>query len=159
MIFHKKEKSCAIYAPVSGKAVELSQVPDEVFSGKVLGDGAAVIPEDGTIVSPVDGTVATVPDTHHAYYVRSKDGLEILIHVRIDTVDLKGEGFQNFVKAGQNIKTGDILVKADLNLIREKGLNPIVPVVITNMDAVNRISATKGIMEAGKTTLITYERK
>lgn len=161
MIFHKKKNknTSEIYSPVTGTSVGLDKVPDEVFSAKILGDGAAVIPEDGTVVSPVDGTVTNVPDTHHAYYIRSDDGLEILIHIGIDTVGLKGEGFENFVKSGQSVKTGDILVKADLGFIRQKGLNPVVPVVITNMDSVNGITRTDGAVHAGKDVLITLSKK
>lgn len=161
MIFHKPGNKNAgkIYSPVTGTAVSLDEVPDEVFSGKVLGDGAAVIPEDGTVVSPVDGTVVNVPETHHAYYVSSDDGLEVLIHIGIDTVGLKGEGFENFVKSGQKVKAGDILVKADLDFIRKKGLNTIVPVIITNMDAVNSITPAVGAVHAGKDILINYLKK
>ena len=160
MIFHKKNNKTAgkIYSPVTGTAVGLGKVPDEVFSAKILGDGAAVIPDNGTVVSPVNGTVTNVPDTHHAYYISSDDGLEILIHIGIDTVNLKGEGFENFVKGGQSVKAGDILVKADLDFIRQKGLNPIVPVVITSMDAVNGITPAGGAVRAGKDVLIDYNK-
>ena len=82
-----------VIAPLSGKVIALSEVPDEVFSQKVLGDGAAIIPEDGKIVSPVDGEISTVSEKLHAYGFTSDDGLEILVHVGIDSVALKGAGF------------------------------------------------------------------
>ncbi len=89
-----------ILSPVTGKAVALEQVPDPVFSQKIIGDGMAVIPEDGRIVSPVTGEVASVADTLHAFGFRTDEGVELLVHVGLETVALKGECFQVHVKAG-----------------------------------------------------------
>ena len=93
-----------ILAPLTGKAVPLSEVPDSVFSEKVLGDGVAIIPADGKIVSPVDGEVISVADTRHAFGLRTADGVELLIHVGLETVHLNGACFQVFVKPGDQVK-------------------------------------------------------
>ena len=97
-----------ILSPVTGKAVALEQVPDPVFSQKIIGDGMAVIPQDGRIVSPVTGEVASVADTLHAFGFRTDDGVELLVHVGLETVALKGECFQVHVKAGDRIQAGDL---------------------------------------------------
>ena len=96
-----------ILSPVTGNAIPLDQVPDPVFSQKIIGDGIAVIPTKGTIVSPVDGEVASVAETLHAFGFRTEDGLELLIHVGLETVGLKGECFEVFVKPGDKVKAGD----------------------------------------------------
>lgn len=159
-MFHIGKKSTGkIYAPLTGKVVSLNQVPDEVFSGKILGDGAAVIPENGMVVSPVNGTVVNVPDTFHAYYIHSDDGLDILVHVGIDTVKLKGEGFENFVKTGDKVSVGDTLVKVDVNALSKNGYNMITPVVISNMDIINDVNAAEGPARAGQDCMITYTKK
>ena len=91
------EKNLSVLAPVSGKIIALEQVPDPVFSGKTLGDGVAIIPEDGKIYSPVDGTVTTVSTTLHAYGFTTADGVDILVHIGLETVSLKGEGFKVYI--------------------------------------------------------------
>ena len=100
----KNENSkTVILSPATGQAVALERVPDPVFSQKIIGDGMAVIPEDGKILSPVTGEVASVADTLHAFGFRSNDGLELLVHVGLETVALKGECFKVHVKAGDRI--------------------------------------------------------
>ena len=109
-----KEDGCMgirILSPVTGQAVKLDDVPDPVFSGKILGDGAAVIPSEGKILSPVNGEVVSVAETLHAYGLRTEDGLELLIHVGLDTVQLKGECFHVHVKEGDRVSAGDLLAE------------------------------------------------
>ena len=125
-----KEDGCMgirILSPVTGQAVKLDDVPDPVFSGKILGDGAAVIPSEGKIVSPVDGEVVSVAETLHAYGLRTAEGLELLIHVGLDTVKLKGSCFQVHVKEGEQVKAGDLLAEVDLEALKAEGLNPVTP--------------------------------
>ena len=103
----KKSKKLLILSPLTGKVMPLEDVPDPVFSQKIIGDGVAVFPSEGRIVSPVDGQVVSVADTGHAYGLKTEDGLEILIHVGLETVSLKGECFNVYVKPGDKVKAGD----------------------------------------------------
>ena len=119
-----------VYAPLNGKVVSLDEVPDPVFADKVLGEGCAIIPTDGKIYSPVNGVVSSVPETLHAYGLTSDEDLEVLIHFGLETVSLKGEGFTAYVKEGDKVKVGDLIAEVDMDLIREKELNTITPVLI-----------------------------
>ena len=107
-------------------------VKDEVFSQKMMGDGAAVVPSDGTIYSPVDGKITVAYATKHAYGITSDDGAEILIHVGLDTVNLKGEHFTSAVEQGQTVKRGDKLGTVDLKAVEAAGYDTTVMVVVTN---------------------------
>ena len=155
--FHKNKKH-EVYASISGVTIDLSRVPDEAFSEKILGDGVAIIPNSGEILSPVDGVIEQVVETSHAYCIRSNDGLEILIHVGIDTVKLNGEGFEVYVSKNQSVKKGDLIAKVDLDVLRNKGYNLHTPVIITNMSEIKNLSTINEPVEAGKTVIMTYEK-
>ncbi|GET07364.1 PTS system, sucrose-specific IIABC component [Ligilactobacillus agilis] len=134
-----------IAAPVDGQVKDLGDVNDQVFSTKLMGDGAAIVPSDGTVYSPVDGQVTVAYETKHAYGLKSKDGAEVLIHIGIDTVNLKGEGFESFVKQGQTVKAGDKLGTVDLAKVKAEGYDTTVMVVVTNTNnyaSVNRLNVT-----------------
>ena len=151
----EKEKSqSVVYAPLTGKAVPLEQVPDPVFSGKVLGDGVAIIPEDGRIVSPVDGQIESVAETGHAYGFSTEDGLELLVHVGLETVSLKGECFKVHVKEGDQVKKGDLVAEVDLKYLAEKNINPITPVLICSDIDGQELKCAEGGVEAGKTAVL-----
>ena len=151
----EKEKSqSVVYAPLTGKAVPLEQVPDPVFSGKVLGDGVAIIPEDGRIVSPVDGQIESVAETGHAYGFSTEDGLELLVHVGLETVSLKGECFKVHVKEGDQVKKGDLVAEVDLKYLAEKNINPITPVLICSDIDDQDLKCAEGGVEAGKTAVL-----
>ncbi|PTI68974.1 glucose-specific PTS transporter subunit IIBC [Staphylococcus succinus] len=123
-----------VCSPGRGKLVPLSEVPDEVFAQKMMGDGVALIPEDGEIVAPFDGTVKTIFPTKHAIGLESKDGLELLIHIGIDTVKLEGKGFERMVATGDTIKKGQLLMKVDLDYVQAHAPSIITPIVITNIE-------------------------
>ena len=123
----------AFIMPVKGKIIPLKEVPDEVFSSGMMGDGFAILPEDGHFVSPVDGEVISVFPTKHAVGIKSESGVEILIHVGIDTVNLKGEGFTTHVKEGDTIKSGDKLMTVDLSSVRRAVPSLVTPVIFTNL--------------------------
>lgn len=127
-----KTGSATICAPLTGKAVALSEVSDPTFGEEILGKGAAVIPADGKVVSPVNGTVETVFDTLHAIGLKSEDGVEILIHIGLDTVKLNGKYFKAHVKNGDKVKVGTLLVEADLEGIKKEGYDVITPVIVSN---------------------------
>ena len=154
MSSEKEKIQSVVYAPLTGKAVPLEQVPDPVFSGKVLGDGVAIIPEDGRIVSPVDGQIESVAETGHAYGFSTEDGLELLVHVGLETVSLKGECFKVHVKEGDKVKKGDLVAEVDLAYLAEKNINPITSVLICSDMDDQDLKCTEGGVEAGKTAVL-----
>ena len=143
-----------ILSPMTGEAVGLGEVPDPVFSQKIIGDGMAVIPSEGKLLSPVDGEVISVADTKHAFGLRTAEGLELLIHVGLETVHLKGECFQVFVKPGDKVKAGDLLAEVDLAYLKEREINPITPVLVCGGLNGQQLSGTEGQVQAGKTVLM-----
>ena len=144
-----------ILAPVTGKAVALSEVPDPVFADKVLGDGAAIIPAEGKIVSPVNGEISTVAETGHAYGFTSEDGLEILVHVGLETVSLNGECFKVYVKPGDKVKAGDLVAEVDLKYLEEKKINPVTPVLLCSDTEGRTLQYTEGEVKAGESAVLT----
>jgi PTS system D-glucosamine-specific IIC component len=140
-----ENKVCIIKAPIEGNAVELSEVKDGVFSEEMLGKGAAIEPKVGKVFAPFNGKVDMVFDTKHAIGLSSEEGIELLIHIGIDTVQLNGKYFTIHVKNGDKIKAGDLLAEFDIDKIKEEGYRVITPVIITNTDNYNEITLqTKG---------------
>ncbi|MCR5654071.1 MAG: glucose PTS transporter subunit IIA [Lachnospiraceae bacterium] len=123
-----------VSAPVDGKVIPLSETPDETFASEALGKGAAIVPTGDTVSSPVNGTVTMVFDTGHAVGLESDDGVELLVHIGINTVELDGKGFTKLVKDGDKVKIGDPLIKFDAAVIKEGGYNLTTPVIVTNSD-------------------------
>ncbi|MDE6475735.1 MAG: PTS glucose transporter subunit IIA [Erysipelotrichaceae bacterium] len=124
-----KKEEFQIVAPVDGKLIPLSEVPDQMFSQKLMGDGFAVVPHGNTIVAPLSGSVASVFPTGHAIGIKTKDGIECIVHIGLETVELNGEGFQPLIHQGDKIKAGDPIVKIDKELISSKGYNLVTMVV------------------------------
>ncbi len=131
-------------APVAGKAVAISEVSDPTFGQEILGKGMAIIPSAGKVVAPIDGTVEMVFDTKHAISMSSDSGIQILIHVGLDTVSLKGEPFTAHVESGQKVKAGDLMLEFDIEAIKSAGLETITPIVICNSDDYKEITAHVG---------------
>ncbi|MEL0537642.1 glucose-specific PTS transporter subunit IIBC [Staphylococcus debuckii] len=123
-----------VYAPIKGEVVDISEVPDKVFSEKMMGDGIAIKPETGEVVAPFDGVVKMVFPTKHAIGLESKDGIELLIHFGLETVKLEGQGFDILVKENENIVLGQPLMKVDLDYIKEHADSTITPIVVTNLN-------------------------
>ena len=151
--------SIVVTAPFSGKLVPLSEVPDETFASGVLGEGIAIEPSDGLFCSPVDGTVETIAETKHAIGFAADNGLEILVHVGLETVSLNGEGFEILVKEGDRVKAGQPVAKADLALIRERGLKTITSLVLTGGADDMELHCAEGLATAGKTPVLTLTAK
>lgn len=158
---HKKDeknaedkKETVICSPFTGKAMELSEVADGVFSEKMLGNGIAVEPEEGTIMAPFDGTIAAVFDTKHAIGLVSDTGLELLIHIGIDTVQLNGKYYDIKVKNGDQIKKGDVIGTVDLEGIRSEGYRTITPIIVSNTDNYNEFKEKTGTVTAGEEILV-----
>lgn len=151
-------KANTLVAPVSGKAMPLSEVPDPVFAEKLAGDGAAIMAEGDTVVAPADGEVTLIFKTKHAFAMTLENGLEILVHIGLETVSLDGEGFEQLVEQGTKVKAGTPLIKINREFILSKGLSLATPVLITNVDATKSISALEtGNVVAGETALVNFE--
>ena len=123
-----------VYAPFGGNAIALEEIPDPVFSQGILGQGCGMEPAEETVCAPFYGTVTQVIDTKHAVGVTSKDGLELLIHVGMDTVDMKGQGFTCHVKEGDSVKLGQKLITFSMEAIKAAGHPTTTAVVVTNAD-------------------------
>lgn len=159
-LFGKKISTITIFAPVDGEIIPLSEVPDPVFSEKMMGDGAAIKPSNGTVVSPVEGKVIQVFPTKHAVGLQTKAGVEILIHIGLETVGMNGEGFEAHVQAGDTVTPGDKLITFDMDLVKEKAASEIIPVVITNTDQMKAIKkGDKQSVRAGLDELLAIELK
>lgn len=133
-----------ISAPVEGEAVPVSQVSDPTFGEEILGKGVAVRPAKGRVVSPVNGKVETMFDTGHAVSILSDEGTEVLVHVGLDTIKLKGQFYQPHVKSGDRVKRGDLLIEFDIAGITGAGYDVITPVVICNSDAYGQFDPVTG---------------
>ncbi|AJQ26497.1 PTS sugar transporter subunit IIA [Pelosinus fermentans] len=138
-LFQRKKEQLILFAPVKGKVVDITNVPDVVFSKKMLGDGLGVEPDENVITAPCDGTIILVAKTLHAVAIEAQ-GVEILIHIGIDTVMLDGRGFTPHVNMGDIVKQGDALITFDKDYILQQGKSVMTPIVLTNMEkSVNRI--------------------
>jgi glucose-specific phosphotransferase system IIA component len=154
-MFHKKEKM--ILFPADGTPVSLKEVPDEVFSSGMLGIGAAVLPQNGTVYAPVSGNVISVSDARHAYSIVSEDGVELMVHIGIDTVTLGGRGFVPMVAEGDAVRAGDALARVDLNILKDEKLPLHIVVLITNPESVSDFSMRTGKGLGGKSELAVYQ--
>ncbi|MBS4218458.1 N-acetylglucosamine-specific PTS transporter subunit IIBC [Bacillus sp. FJAT-49711] len=141
--------------PITGEVIPITDVPDQVFSEKMMGDGFAIIPENGKVVSPVDGEILSVFPTKHAIGIRSKQGYEFLIHVGVDTVNLKGEGFTSHVKEGDRVSKGQEILTFDLDYIKNNATSEITPVIFTNLTKLN--VKKQGSVKQGSEGVITID--
>lgn len=141
-------------APITGELLDLEQVPDEVFSKKMLGDGIAILAKDGLVVSPVKGKVQHIFPTNHAVGILSDEGLEILIHLGIDTVELKGKGFTRLAEPDDSVELGTPLIKMDLDMIKSYGKSLISPIIITNSEKVKDLKAMSGFVVAAQDSIL-----
>lgn len=130
----KSRSFTQISSPLSGQVVALSMVGDPTFASEIMGQGVAIIPENGELRAPFNGKVASVFRTHHSIGLQSEDGVEMLIHIGIDTVKLKGKGFELLVEAGQEVVQGQLLIQFDLQVLTTLGYDTTTPIVITNSD-------------------------
>jgi len=161
-LFGKKSKETkeTIIAPLTGAVLSIEEVPDPVFSQKMMGDGIAIDPSEGIVVSPVDGEIIQLFHTKHAIGIQSKTGLEILIHIGLETVSMNGEGFVAHVKEGDKVCVGDKLITFDLELVKEKAASAITAMVITNGDVVETLEKLNEVeAKKGATALLQTELK
>ena len=154
---HFKGLTEEVYSVADGQVVALEQVKDPVFAQKMMGDGFAVEPANGNIVSPVSGTVSSIFPTKHALGIVTEAGLEVLVHIGLDTVSLEGKPFTVHVAEGQKVSAGDLLVTADLDAIRAAGRETSTVVVFTNGDAIKSVKLEKTGSLAAKTAVAKVE--
>ncbi|MDR0826240.1 MAG: PTS glucose transporter subunit IIA, partial [Mycoplasmataceae bacterium] len=145
-LFGRKNKSIEIFAPVDGEIVSMTEVKDETFSKDMIGRGFAVKPTNGNFVSPIEGEITLIAETGHAYSVKTSNGVEILVHVGIDTVNMNSKdakatstpsklvGFQIVAKTGDSVKVGSPILNADLAEIKKAGYDTITPVIVVNTE-------------------------
>ena len=147
-------KETIIYAPVSGKVICREDIPDETFASGIMGEGVGIKPEEEIIVAPFDGEITSVVDTGHAVGLTSFDGVELLIHVGVDTVKMQGDGFQVFVTEGQKVKTGEKLLKFDRDKIRKAGYSDTTAVLVTNSDDYSSVKTVAENVKQKDTVII-----
>ncbi|WBL14674.1 PTS sugar transporter subunit IIA [Sutcliffiella sp. NC1] len=140
-LFNRKKEASdnSVYAPLTGEVVPLEEVPDPVFAEKMMGEGIAIKPTSGMVVSPVDGKIVQVFPTKHAVGIETSNGVEILIHIGLETVQMNGEGFTAHVQEGSRVSVGDKLISFDLSIVQAKAKSTITPIIITNTDLCKEI--------------------
>lgn len=155
----KKEKPeiKTLLAPVDGQVIDLSEVDDPVFSQKMMGDGVAIIPESNVIKAPADGTIVLIPETKHAFGMKLADGLELLVHVGLDTVKLGGEGFSALVDINQEVKAGTPILQVDTDFVKSKGISLTTPMIVMNHADYELISYTSGKKAKSGDVLVEYQ--
>jgi len=153
-----KKSSIVIASPVDGSVVPVSQLSDPVFSDDILGRGIAIKPSSGSVIAPADATISLMFDTGHAVSLVTEDGVELLIHIGIDTVKLKGLHFKKHTSNEDNVKAGDLLVEFDAAAILSDGYDTATPIVVCNPDDFKKIDfAAQGLIKAGD-PLITIKK-
>lgn len=150
-----KKKTFGLAAPMEGECVPLGRVPDPTFADGLLGKGVAIIPADGNVYAPADGEVTMAFQTGHAVAMTTADGIEVLIHIGLETVSLEGKPFTMHVVDGQKVGKGDLMIEADLDAIRAAGREIITPVVVCNADAFSEVGTLAGRQVAPGDEVIT----
>lgn len=157
--FFKKNKVIEIISPATGRIIPIEEVEDETFAKKRTGDGIAVELTDGKIIAPFDGEITSMYNANHCLVIRSEDGIELLIHIGIDTIKLKGEGFKKYVELNDKVNKGDTILEADLDLLKSKNKSVVTPVIITNRRRIDSIEKMKGNVEKGKDKIMNIKMK
>lgn len=158
----KEVSKIKVVSPLQGKVISIKEVPDETFASKMLGDGVGIDPSGlskANLVAPVDGTLVQLFETGHAFTVETKDGVNILVHCGLNTVELKGEGFEKIAEEGAKVKAGDVIVKVDFDLIKDRVPSIITPVVVLDSDDYKNIEVfLDQNVEAGKEVVMEIEK-
>ncbi|SMC22921.1 PTS system, D-glucosamine-specific IIA component [Clostridium acidisoli DSM 12555] len=153
----KKKKDNDLYAPVTGETIKLENVPDKMFADKLMGDGIAFKFDGNMVCAPCDGEISMIANTLHAFGITAENGVEILVHIGLDTVNLKGNGFKAITKAGKKVKKGTPIIEIDKDIMKQNNVNLITPMIITNCNNFN-IDIEKGDMHviAGESRVIYF---
>lgn len=151
-------KTLEIVAPISGRTIDITEVADAVFSEKMAGDGLAINPTGDVVVAPADGELTMLFGTKHAFGMTLNKGVQILVHIGLETVSLNGEGFTALKKQGDMVKKGEPIIKIDRAFIASKGISLITPIIFTELDKLKSFEAKVGIdVVAGVTPILTYK--
>nr|MBK5235201.1 PTS glucose transporter subunit IIA [Clostridium sp.] len=155
----KEEKSMVLKSPVVGRCFDISEIPDEVFSAKMLGNGIGFVSTEGVLYAPIDGEILQVFPTKHAMLLKSKEGIEILLHIGIDTVEMKGEGFEAYAQKGQQVKAGDKLLTFDNDLIKAKAKTNLSVLVLTENEIMESVEFNLGTVDKNNEVIIIKLKK
>lgn len=147
----------ALVAVADGKSIPLEEVPDEVFSQKIMGDGIAIELQGNTIVAPANGKITMIFNTFHAFGMILDNNMEILVHIGIDTVELNGKGFKKLVKKNDYVKAGTPIILIDKNYVEKSGYNTVTMMIVTNSDEFKFHMSEYGYVQKGKSVVVTYD--
>ncbi len=157
--FKSKPKNVEFVAPVDGKQILLSDIPDEVFSTGMLGDGIAFLPDGKYVCAPCDGEITMIADTLHAFGMTGENGIEILVHIGLDTVALEGKGFCKLAGVGDNVKKGSPVIKIEREKLEEEGVNLCTPMILLNGSEYDISKKENTNVKAGETIICTCTAK
>ena len=152
-IFKKRDKEICVLSPIKGEVVSLSSINDSTFSEGILGMGVAIVPAEGKVYSPFDGVIESIAETSHAIAILGDNGTELLIHIGIDTVELKGKPFDMKVKENDCVRSGQLLIEFDIDAIISAGYETVTPIIITNSEDYSLFETVKGKVEIGDTII------
>ena len=144
-----KRKPRVIKAPVDGMLIPIEEVDDEVFSAKMAGDGIAIMPIGDTFTAPIDGVITKIFSTNHAFSIKSKQDMEVLVHIGLETVALKGEGFERLAQEGDEVTAGTPIIKVDLNYIKANAKDIITPILVTDESKFDAIDKNDNVVKSG----------
>ena len=144
-----KRKKREVYAPVDGQVIDITEVDDEVFANKMVGDGVAIRPAGEIFCAPINGIVSKIFSTNHAFSIQSDKDLEVMVHIGLETVALQGEGFERIAEEGAKVEAGDPVIKADLSYIAEHAKSTVTPIVIAETSDVKKIEKKLRIVKQG----------
>ena len=146
-MFNFFKKKIEIYSPIKGSPVMLDKVNDPVFSNKMIGDGVAILPEGNFVCAPCKGKIIQIFPTNHAFGIVTEDGLEVLVHIGLDTVELKGKGFKRLMEVGENVTVGEKIIEVDFDYLKSENKDIITPIVFTNMEMIDKIEKIENKLE------------
>ena len=144
-----KRKPREIYAPIDGKVIPIEEVDDEVFAGKLAGDGVAIIPVGDTFCAPIEGVITKIFPTNHAYIIKSDKDLEVMVHIGLDSVVLEGRGFERLAEEGAKLKAGDPVIKADMAYLSEHAKDTVTPIVVTQESKMKELEKKTTVVKQG----------
>ncbi|XBC39795.1 MAG: PTS glucose transporter subunit IIA [Buchnera aphidicola (Chaetogeoica yunlongensis)] len=147
-----------VFSPISGTITNIEDVPDEVFSKKIVGDGVAIMPTSNILLAPINGKIGKIFETLHAFSIKSKDGIELFVHFGIDTITLKGSGFKKISQENFSVNIGDPIISIDLPFLKKTAKSILTPVIISNIEKFKKIIKNSGIAKAGKTIIFSIKK-